>query len=67
MSESRRITFDIPAGSVVAACRSCDQRFAWVKMPSGKMMPVEVDGIHVGESHFANCVGAAAHRKPKAG
>ena len=62
----KRITFDIPPGSRVSSCRSCEQRIAFVAMPSGKVMPVEVDGIHVGESHSANCVGAAAHRKPKA-
>ena len=37
------------------------------KMVSGKWMPIEADGEHEGESHFAYCKFADTFRKPEQG
>ena len=47
------------------ACRSCGKSIWWRKMESGKFMPVEAEGEHSGESHFAYCKDADNWRKPK--
>lgn len=57
---AKEIKFDIPAGTEPARCRGCQAQIFWIKMESGKNMPVDPDGI----SHFATCVKAAQFRKP---
>lgn len=43
-------------------CKSCGAVFEWAMTKGGGLMPVvQVDGEFV--SHFANCPGAAKHRK----
>jgi len=49
----------IPEGTPQSRCRECDKYFYWVRMPSGKLMPVDIDGI----SHFATCPAADEFRK----
>ncbi len=49
----------------MAECRSCGAEIAWVRMPSGKMMPVDIDAevveekdgekIVVCKPHWATC------------
>jgi hypothetical protein len=59
-------------------CKSCGAEIKFVKMSSGKMMPVEIDEttiifqeagsgyLYKGNiPHWANCPGADEHRKPK--
>ncbi len=55
------MTFDIPAGTPPATCRSCGAVIFWIKTAAGKSMPCDADGT----SHFATCAFAAQHRKPK--
>ena len=66
-----------------AICKSCNRQILWVKMPSGKSMPLDPDpqtvvvmdllegGPHVTRqaytSHFATCPYANKHRKKKTG
>lgn len=42
-----------------AQCKSCHRKIFWVKVKSGKMMPVNIHG----EPHFADCPQADQHRK----
>ena len=66
----------------LAICKSCGKQIAWVKMGSGKMMPLDpdpqtviiIDGEYYPEvrtnaytSHFATCPNADKHRKKKGG
>lgn len=43
-------------------CRSCGARIAWLRTTSGRLAPVNADGI----SHFATCPQAEDWRKRKA-
>lgn len=54
--------FDI-RGANEGRCQACQARIWWVKMPSGKAMPVQDNGI----SHFAECPEAKRFRKGKGG
>lgn len=53
--------FKIPPGTPMATCRSCHANVRWIVTDTGKRMPVDLDGI----SHFATCVNANQHRKPR--
>ena len=57
---AKEIKFDIPAGTEPSRCRGCGASIYWLKMASGKNMPVDPDGV----SHFATCARAAQFRKP---
>jgi hypothetical protein len=48
------VKFLVPAGTPPVPCKGagCDARIHWVKMPSGKNMPVDADGT----PHWATCV-----------
>ena len=57
----------------MAKCKSCNKDIAWIKMKTGKVMPVDVPAITVitenGEtikaytSHFVTCPNANEHRR----
>lgn len=58
----------------VAYCRSCGDPIVWIVTNAGKNMPVDAGTIEAGDevfvperhrSHFATCVHAAHHRKPR--
>ena len=51
----------IPEGTPQSRCRKCDKYFYFVRMPSGKLMPVDIDGT----SHFATCAGADEIQKER--
>ena len=51
----------------IVKCRKCPQMVFFKKMVSGKWMPIEADGEHEGESHFAYCKFADTFRKPEQG
>lgn len=61
----KRITFPIPEGAPVGTCRSCSASIVWIMTASMKRMPVDAFGPNKGESHFAHCVNADQHRKPR--
>ena len=63
MNEPKR--FVIPPNARDAKCKSCGAPIAWVKTTAGKNMPVDTSAEHYGESHFAHCPNADAHRKPR--
>ncbi len=68
MSKTREIKrWLMPDGAVAKECRSCKAKIFWRKMESGKWMPIEAEGEHKGESHFAYCKQADGWRKPKIG
>ena len=52
---------EIPEGTPQSRCRKCDKFFYWVRMESGKLMPVDIDGT----SHFATCPAADEFRRPR--
>jgi hypothetical protein len=60
---TKPITFAIPPGAPVKACRTCKASIVWVVTPRGVRMPVEASGIKRGESHFAHCAQADMWRK----
>ena len=57
----------------MSRCKSCNREIVWIKMKSGKAMPVDVpaltvitedgDTIKAYTSHFATCPNANQHRK----
>ena len=57
----KTITFPIPFGTLPAVCRGCKARIYWINMESGKLMPVNPDGV----SHFATCIEAGRWRNRK--
>jgi hypothetical protein len=59
-------------------CKSCGAEIEFIKMPSGKWMPVEIEKLavyvieddqnimrHGRQPHWINCPGADKHRRPK--
>lgn len=60
--EPKRIVFPIPEHHRIALCRSCTAAIVWIETNNGRRMPVEPYGPKRGESHFAHCPNAAAHR-----
>ena len=61
MTTRKEMKFVLPAGSIMKRCNGCEEMIHWIKMPSGKMMPVNHDGT----SHFATCPKAAEFRKSR--
>ena len=57
----KTITFPIPFGTLPAVCRGCKARIYWINMESGKLMPVNPDGV----PHFASCPDAENFRKER--
>jgi hypothetical protein len=59
----------------ITRCKSCREQIIWLKTAAGKNMPVDADTVkpedeefdasegHI--SHFATCVNAVQHRKPR--
>ena len=59
----KELRFEIPAGSHLVNCRSCQAPIYFISRPRQpeKKMPVNPDGV----SHFATCPEAASFRKGK--
>jgi hypothetical protein len=57
-------TYPIPDAASPTTC-SCGETIVWVLTPNMKRCPVNAFGEHRGESHFAHCPHADAHRKPR--
>lgn len=55
------LRFPIPPSAPAKACSTCRASVYWILTPRGRRMPVNPDGT----SHFATCVHAAAHRRPR--
>lgn len=55
------VTFPIPPGAPIAACRTCKADIIWITTASGRKMPCNPDGT----SHFATCEHAHEHRQPR--
>lgn len=58
----------------ITRCKSCRARIIWFKTAAGKNMPVDADTVEADDdeldlsrhkSHFATCVNANQHRKPR--
>lgn len=58
----RVVTFDLPVGGRIEACRSCGAKVVWIQLPTGSRMPVNLDSR---ESHFATCPQADQWRRKK--
>ena len=52
-----RVLYDIPSDAPVAQCTgpTCGAPIVWLKTPAGKNMPVDAEGDHRGEPHWASC------------
>lgn len=58
----------------ITRCKSCRAMIIWLKTAAGKNMPVDADTVEPADeefnsekhtSHFATCVNADQHRKPR--
>lgn len=56
------LTFFVPPGTPLRACRSCGAGIFWIVTALGKKMPV--NGV-AKTSHFATCPNAKQHRRPR--
>jgi hypothetical protein len=61
-----KITFAIPRQATPTKCRACKASIVFVQHPkTGRSMPIEFEGEHRGESHFAYCLQADLFRRPR--
>lgn len=58
----------------ITRCKSCRARIIWLTTALGKNMPVDADSVDPSDdqfnklkhvSHFATCINANQHRKPR--
>lgn len=66
----KRTVFVVPKEARESTCSSCGAAIAWIVTAGGRRMPISlrtvtlnVLGEREGESHFADCPNADAHRK----
>jgi hypothetical protein len=55
--------YEIPKGTRSSMCKGCRKTIFWIPTSTGKMMPVDSDGI----SHFATCPKARQFRREVSG
>lgn len=57
------VVYEIPARPDRARCRACGEAIAFLETEKGRKMPVNLEGEHRGESHFAHCSDPKRFRK----